>query len=543
MAKTVRSVLKQVSDFLKNTEKKKLIIIGAVLLAVIIGAIVLSILLNRTTYTVLYSDLSADEAGKIMDVLEKKGVDAKVRGTDTILVPQEQADKLRIELAASGYPNTGLNYDIFSNTSNFTSTDQEELTYKQYQLQENMRTTISKFDKVKDCIVLVNLPQTSSYVVTSSTADASVSIMVKMDDGETLTNTEAKAIAKFAMTCVPDLKMEHISIVDNNMNYYDVTSDNSSDSSQSGYSTSQQELAEKMKSILANQVKTVLTPAIGSDNLAVTVNLNLNFDAQKVDTVTFSPPVEGKTEGLLRSGQEIYDAPGGSGGSAAASGDAGADSNGVAAPKYVSGSAAGSTPSGSYNNTYNYELNQVKTEIQKAQGSVENLSVSVLINGKVDGVSDNMNTIKSLVANAIGVKDEYITVGVMPFVGKSGSDGFSNYLDQQQQAAKLLSQSNLIKMGIAAGAVLLLGALAFLALKKKKHVRRSAPRAEGKGANVDLTAGEPVLEGPGPVDEADFLNDLADKGTEESEKVGELVDKYPEAVAQILRNWLTEDHG
>ena len=540
MPGNVKSILKQGSDFLKNAGKKKLITIGLVLLAVVVGGIVTAVLLNKTNYTVLYSDLSAAEAGTIMDKLDDMGVDAKVKGTDTILVPEDQADELRIELAADGYPSTGLNYDIFSNSSSLTATDEEELTYKQYQLEENMRTTISKFDKVKDCIVIVNLPVTSSFVVSDDTTEASVSIELELEDGETLTNAEAKSIAKFAETCVPDLALENISIVDTSLNYYDIASDDDS-GTVAGSSTEQQELTEQMKDILSDQVKTVIEPAVGSSNLAVSVNVSLDFDSESVDKVEFSPPIEGETKGLLRSSEEIYNAVNGD---STASGEAGSDSNGVSASEYTSTDTSDTTTSsGSYDNTYNYELNQIETQIQKAQGSIQDLSVSVLVNSNVSGISDYVDTIKSLVANAIGVDKEYITVGLLPFVEDAGETNFDDYLQGSEAIAKQYTKAKLIRTGIIAGTALLLGLMALLILgKKKKHGKKEKEEAAEIGQAVDVTAGQPAnTETSEKAEEERLLKNLAVGKSNETAKVEELMDKYPEAVAQILRNWLTED--
>lgn len=546
MATDIKSILNQGSDFLKKTDKKKLIKYGSMLLAVIVLAIIITLVLNRTVYTVLYSNLSAEEAGTIMTKLEELGVSAKAQGTDTILVPEEQADKLRIELASEGYPNSGLNYDFFSKSSSLTTTNDQEITYKQYQLQENMRTTISKMDKVKDCIVIVNLATTSSFVVSSATSEASVSILVEAMSGEKISDDDAKAIAQFALKCVPELKMENISIVDTDMHYYDITSDGDG-TSQTESSTTQQELTEEMKNVLREQVLNILVPAVGSDNIAVSVNVKLNFDSQTKDSVEFSPPVDGQKNGLIVSSQEVYDAINGT---TTAKGQTGSDSNGVSAPEYQSGSNA-TTEKGSYDNTYNYELNRVETKIEKAKGNVEDLSVSVLINSEVKNVSDNLKTIEGLVANSIGVDKDYITVGMLPFVeGASGNLGFDDYLDKNAEIAKQYTIRNLIIVGAICGTILLLALLAFVFFRKKNKPEDDAKSDDKKRGKKSLKKGGDILDisipkstdDPVTSEEEDrLLRDLADKKSDGTKKVEDLMDRYPEAVAQIVRNWLTED--
>lgn len=532
----ITSIFKRISDFFHQTEKKKLILLGALALAIITAGIVGAALLNHVEYTALYSDLSAEEAGTIMSKLEEMGVSAKAKGSDTILVPAKQADELRIELASQGYPNTGLNYDLFSNSSDLGSTDLEQQTYLQYQLQENMRQTISRMDKVDDCIVIVNLASNSSFVRTDNTSEASVAVLLDLEQGEKLSDEEAETIGKFVLKCVPKLQKDNISIVDSQMNYYSIDpEEDGSDSS--GYSDSQQKLTEQMKQILSEQVLRVLEPALGSGNIAVSVNLNLNFDKQTVDSVSFSPPVEGESQGLLISSQEIYDGVTGDG-TAAASGEAGTDSNGVSASEYVSGSQ-GTQGSESYTKTYNYELNQIQTQIENAQGAVQDLSVAVLINSDVDGVDGYMDQIKSLVANAIGVNADYISVEVMPFLESAGGNSFADYLSQNQKTMAQLTTSSILKTVIIAASLILIifMILRFLGVRK--------PHRGGENSGLTEPVAGPVPGAPsdqgGAPDSEQILQEMMNKQSNETERVEELMDKYPDAVVQTLRSWLLED--
>ena len=158
-------------------------------------------------------------------------------------------------------------------------------------------------DKVQDCIVIANLAQNSSFVVSNDTSAASVAVELNLKDGETLSNDEAKTIEQFVLKCVPDLKPENVSIVDSKMHYYDVNS-NTDDTASADYSASRQRL-EQMKDVLSKQALAVLEPAMGAGNVAVSVNLSLDFDKQTVSKVEFAPPVAGDSNGLIRSSNEI----------------------------------------------------------------------------------------------------------------------------------------------------------------------------------------------------------------------------------------------
>jgi len=535
----VRSVLKKITEFFQNVEKKKLIMLITLAAVVVIAGIIGAILLNQVHYTVLYSGLDASEAGTIKELLDEKGVNSKVRGTSTILVPEDQADTLRIELASQGYPRTGLNYEIFSAASSIGSTDLERRTYQQFQLQENIRTTIRHMEKVKDCIVIANLASDSSFVVSDNRTEASVAVSLILKDGQTLTKSEAKTIQMLVLKCIPNLKPENISIVDSKLNYYDINGDTEADSTE--YTVTQQQLTEQLKDVLSKQVLRVLEPAVGKGNVAVAVNLSLNFDKQTVDKVEFSPPVEGELTGLPRSSEETYS---GSRTTDGAGGVTGTNPNGTGTPAYV---AETEEPDGvtesSYTKIYNYELNEIRTKIEKAQGTPQNLSVAVLINANVEDAAGYANSYKNLAAKAIGVKPDYISVEIMPFVDqKGGEDSFQQYQKTLQQ----LSRDKLLRTIVTA--VIVLAAVLVIArffLKKPSRVplpENAAAVAAGAGADgyiVGMTSGDFI---EGETEEELDLADLVLKKSSEAEKIEELMERYPETVVQILRSWLAEDN-
>ena len=320
MKNFIDTIRRQVTEFFGKLAKKQKIIIAVSAVALLAVVITLSLLLGRVKYEVLYTGLDESEAGKIMSVLEDKNIDAKAQGTGTILVPSADADKVRMELAAQGYPETGLNYDIFSGTSSLGKTDQEIETYEKYQLQENLRETILMLDKIKDCVVLVNMPQNSLYVLSSDDSKASASVMLDIKNGQTLTSGEAKAIAELVSKSVPNLSIEDVRIVDSAMNLYDVTGDN-----QEEYTGTQYQLTEQMKETLGKQVMSILTPVFGTDNVSAAVNVVLNFDKETVNSVAFNPPVDGEDKGLARSVEELYEK---TQGDTSASGTPGTDSTG-----------------------------------------------------------------------------------------------------------------------------------------------------------------------------------------------------------------------
>jgi len=520
-------MMKHLVASVKSMSRKSKIVASSALIATLVISITVAVMLNRVHYTTLYSGLNADEAGKILNVLKTDGVDAKMQGTDTILVPEDKADELRVTLAADGYPQTGLNYDLFTNSSDFGSTDVETRTRLQYTLQENIRATLNNMDKIKDSIVIVNLASNSSYVVSKNTTKASAAVMLELQPGSTLSDTEARSIAQFVIKSVPDLELENVSIVDSAMHTYDLTGNSESDQT---YSASQMQLAEQMKKILSDQVLKILEPVMGSGNVTASVNLTLNFDKETQNSVEFSAPIEGETEGMLRSLEETAN---NSKDTAGTNGAAGTDSNGVSGTEYMASNGSGNS-SNSSTKTYNYELNELQKQIEKAQGKVADLSVSVLLNSDADGASAVQSQAKELVANAIGVDQQYISIASLPFVESAGEKGFDDYYQQSQDVMKRASVVSILKAVLICLTLLTAVVLVLRFLKK-----RNEPEEKAEAANAGARMIDGIEQKQAKTNEE--LLDLVKAKSNETEKVERLVEDYPEAVVQILRGWLTDN--
>lgn len=527
---TLTGAPRQLAEFVSAMSRKNRILAGGLIVLIVAVSIFLALFLNRVQYAALYSGLSEEEAGEILSVLKDDGVDAKMEGTSTILVPEGKVDDLRVSLAANGYPKTGLNYDLFTAGSDFGATDLETRTRLQYTLQENLRTTIKNMSKIKDCIVIVNLATNSSYVVSSNTSPATAAVMLELEPEEEMSSEEAKSIAKFVMKSVPKLTEDNISIVDSNMQSYDISGEDSADST---YSATQLQLAEQMKKILSDQAMSILRPVLGSGNVAASVNLALDFDKETQSSVEFSPPIEGEENGMLRSLQESQDSTNSATGT---SGAAGTSSNGVSATGYAGQSNGSGNSANSNSKTYNYELNELRTEIEKAQGKVSDLSVSVLINSDVDGAAAVAEQAKDLVANAIGVDPKYITISSLPFVESPDQKSFQDYYNENQAAATRSQWMSIMKVGLFCLTLLICVLLVLRFLKKRKE-EEFAPEQIGHETQED---GDALLTDAEPMDEL-LLADLVHSKSGETEKVEKLIEDYPEAAVQILRNWLSDN--
>ena len=522
---------KKIIDFFKNMQKgqrTRLIVLVSVVVLVVIVA---SVLLNQKSYSVLYSGMDSKEAGDVLSVLKDMNVDAVAQGTDTILVDSAQVDRVRMELSAQGYPNSGFNYDIFKNASGLGTTDMEKNFYLKSQLQENIRQTLKAMDKVEDAVVNLNLSEESPFALSDDNKPATAAVMLMLKGSQKISNSEVRAIAELVSKSVSGLKLEDVRIVDSKMNLYKIQEDDEIDNVDS-----QLELKLNVQQKMQEQVINLLKPVFGEGKVLAEVSVTLNFDKQTTESKVFTPPVQGSDSGIAVSMKELAETV--KNGATGASGVAGIDANGGASTYPAS---ATSDPNAVYNKVSketNLEINETRTEIENAKGQIKDLSVAIVLDSS-ENLEDYRDNVKQLVANAIGVNVDKITVDMLPFKKTDTTEADTAFADQK----KLLNDmqgaqtTRIIIISLAALAVMII-LLAIIKTLRKKPVAVLAGNggvATTIGENISIMADEEIIPEPS-VREVKFDN--KDNNLEQLEKY---IDKSPEAVAQLLRNWLSED--
>ena len=511
---------KPLKDYWDNLEKKKKIGFGIVTAVVLLVIIVSVLLLNNTKYTVLYSGLDSAEAGEILSKLEEKDVAAKVRGTGTILVPEEQEDELRMQLAAEGYPESGLNYDMFKNSTGFGTTDYEKQKYMQFQLQDRLQTSIKSLSTIDDAIVTLYIPESTSFVLKSDKQNASASVILKMKSNASLSKTQINGIVGLVAKSVPGLTEDQVLLIDSDGNTL-----NNIDSNQTELAGTQLELEEKVSNKYKEQIESMLEPVFGAGKVIAGVRVSLNFDKQSTES-TRVEPVDGGTNGIPVSTNVTKENATGS----STAGNVGMDANG-GAPTYPETTTGG----GQYSKTektVNYEISQIKDMVQKAEGNISDISVSIILDnaGLQTGADEK---VKSIIAGAAGIAPENVTVQTMDFNGQSADGSISSMFATQNEARQREMRNRVIFNIILFGAIaILLIVIIVLVLRHNKKVREMQRLAALEAAEAEYRKAH----------EEEEPTEFTMKKSEQRKLIEKNIDSNPEFVAQLLRNWL-DDYG
>lgn len=511
---------KPLKDYWDNLEKQRRITYGIIAGIVLLFIIILVLLLNNTKYAVLYSGLDAQEAGEIFTMLQEQDIDVKTRGSSTILVPDDEVETVRMQLSAEGYPESGLNYETFQNSTGFGVTDYEKQKYMQFQLQERLQTSIKSLSNVEDAIVTLNIPESSAFVLRSDKMDATASVIVKMKNNATLTKNQVKGIVGLVAKSVPGLTEDQIHVIDSEGNTLNIL-----DTEGAELAGTQLELEEEMSEKYKKQIEEMLEPVFGKGKVIAGVRVSLNFDKQTTETKRVEP-VEGSTNGIPVSIHESEEIATG----ADTAGNVGMDANG-GAPSYPE-TVTGAGTYEKVETTKNFEISTIHDVVQKSEGSIDDISVSIILDS-ADLQAGADEKVRASVAGAIGINPESVTVQTMDFSGNSNStidDIFKGNEEANAYRSKQIWLISAIIFGIIAIIILILVIMV---------IRRNRLREEQERFEAMIDDPTEIFDEEQPIEE---MTEFTMKKSEQRKLIEKSIDSNPEFVAQLLRNWL-DDYG
>lgn len=521
-------MVKNLIEKFKSKSSKFKIAVSAVAVLTLAGLILLGVSLSKPKYDVLFSNMDPKDSGAVIQSLKDNKVSYKVSG-NSILVPKNQVDTLRMQLLSSITLTNGSQGFELLDKSQFGETDAQMQINYQRALQGELERTIKGFDAVDSARVHLVMPQDSAFV--KDTTPGSASVTVKLKPGNKLTTDQVKAIMALISGSVKNIPIANVQVIDDNLTLLskDVETDTSKDASTSV--EKQQDLKADYEKKLEKKVTDMLEAVYGKDKVKVKINADLNFDAEQTDTTTYDP----KT--VIVSQHTIKDST--NGGSTANSASP-VDNNMVNNTTTTTTNGNGSVTTHDEATT-NYDVSKVEDKTIKAPGQVKRLTTSVVLDGNLD--AQTKNAVNNLVVSAVGFdtnRGDSISVEGLPF-DTTLQDNAKKDLNAMNQAA---AQANRIKLYAAIGAgVLLLGliiaAIVIYLRKKKNNEEAEEDLLEPKGIDVlidDNTKEQPVQPHFKPID---F------EANNEKVHVENEIRKYakdkPEQVAEIIKSWIAED--
>lgn len=523
----IKELLGKLSD-----KTKKIIIAGIIGVAVVAGAIILALSMREKPYEVMFTGVGSEEAKQIIGKLQEDGIDYQYQNGD-IMVPTALMDTTKAMLVSEGYPKSGFTYDVFKNNVNLMTTDSDRQTFKIYDLETRIGSTIQIFDGVQEAYVTLALGETSKYALSDDGAqEASAQAVVVMKDGGSPTEEQAKSIQLLISRSIPGMVIDNVSVFDGNGR--EVSTGSGEEDIESGRAG--EEITKAIEDQISAKVINVLGPVYGNGNVKVSVKGTVNMEKLIRESIVYNTPdkIDENDKTGLTSDESIYREY--SGDSQTASGVAGSEAN-ADIPQYNAGGTDTDNAYGSSSLTRKYLLNQIKEQGQINPGTLEDLTVSVIVNGSGFG-SLTADDIRDLTGNAAGIaqadRAEKITVVAAPF--------YTIDVPQQQETpAEAGTNGILINRWIliaALAGVVLLALIIILAVRRRRKKNALNEETEISQEDVPILPEVPYIEEEAGEEEEMIPAIEEDKGAELRENVREFAEQNPEISAQLLKLWL-----
>lgn len=494
----------QVSNIFAGMSPGRRLGVGIGAGVVFVALLVLILWVANPSYSILFSNLTPEDAGEIVAVLRDGNVPYRLQdGGTTVLVPGDRVYETRLQIAAQGLPRGGIvGFEIFLETS-LGATDFDQLVKYNMALQGELTRTIRELAGVLDARVHIVMPERRLFVRDERPATASVFLQLR--PGAQLDAQQVRGITHLIARSVEGLVPENITIVDN---FGRVLSDMTPSVAGGLDGTGLQARLDVQRAYereLEVRVMTMLEAVYGRDSVVVRVNAAMNFDLEEQREDRFEPVV--RDGGVLRSSQIFEEEGAGSG----PAGVVGVDAN---VPGIVADAVSGSTFS-RREEILNFELNRIERVRVQTPGRLERLSVGVWIDGDMDAVE--RQRIESVVAATLGmdfVRGDTVIVEAMPFATVPDLSGPAVPVAVVPLWAWIV------------GGLLLLVLVVLLATRLR--------RAPTPAPAVDLTVDDDVdVDVPTPTTE-----DMARQRLRE--RAIALVQDQPREAAQLVKVWLTE---
>ena len=523
----------------KYTSKQKTIVI-AIICVVLIAIGVVAWLASRPTWSKFQVFDSVDDANTMTKALDDQSITWKASSDGkTIYVHQDDMTNALYAMSDNGLTDKGYTWDAaFDNSMSTTESEKDQK--RVLALQSEIRQSLIQYKFIDDANVFINVPETTYTVLSSDdaeTAKTSITASIELNDKnkDLLDDKTAETLAYWlANTVGTDVKNVIINDTDGKCIYNGNTSDGLG-GVLTGGST---EYCNKLRNTIADNVTTLLIRC-GYDDAQVGTD-GIQFDMNKIETLTKEYSVDDGREYGYPTNLYTYSSKGASGNG----GTPGTDSN-DSDTDYVNNSTSGTSNTVDVQKLTdlltNEKVQNIKQETPaikladsslgivvrkytvykeddlKADGTLDKTTWDQFIsqNNKISTTTVSTDEI-NLISAATGVSANKITVlayNVPQFVSSTkSSNGISNYL-------------------MIILTVLIIALLIFVIL-------RGASPLAAEDEEPELSV-EQLL---ATTKENQSLDDIEFSDKSETRKMIEkFVDENPEAVAQLLRNWLNDE--
>ena len=474
-----------------NPTQRALVIGG--ILAGIASVTVAFLWTSQPDWVVLFSGLDPEAAGPVITELDELGVPYKVsQGGTSVRVPSDRVGELRIRIAGKGLAgDKTLGYEIFDKSNLGMTEFLQQVNYRRALEGELVRTMVS-LDEIRNARVHLAIPEKQMFAREPKQPTASV--ILDLMPGATLRTEQVRGIVALVAASVEGLAAGGVTLIDSSGREL-----GGGGSRELAASSEQLRVQAEVETHLRQKAMAMLEQVVGVGHTAVQVNADLNFERVERSTENYDPA-----------------------------------SSTIRSEERVSGTGSG----GEQNETTltNYEIDKTVEKILGSVGSVERISVAILVDGHTEVDANGaatyaersaaeLATLESIVKDALGYdaeRGDSFEIASLRFVTPPAAD-----LKGSPLPWWLLFPS----MGSLLRGIVILAAIGLVAsgLRKSSSILVDAVEADRKRRERTLALEETS------VNETELRREVI------REQMNSLAHDRPNEVAQVLRGWLVEE--
>jgi flagellar M-ring protein FliF len=514
----IRSVLATISLGQK-------VVIGLLVVGLLLGGFFFFRWITAPTYAPLFSNLASPDASAIVDELNAQGVQYQLTdGGGTIMVPKDQVYDLRLTMSGKGLPagqDTG--YALLDKQGITTSEFQQQVSY-QRAIEGELAKTLQAIHGVNTAVVHIALPKDQVFVTDQGKPTASV--LLDLTAGTQLSGEQIQAVTNLVSSSIEGMDPTDVTVADSTGRV--LSAAGTGLTAAAGDQRSQME--QEYENRLAANAQQILDRLVGPNHAVVSVRADLDLSQRQSTSETHSynqgtPPLSESTS------KETYNGNGTPVGGVLGPGNAGNATGG-----------GGNSTYDKQDTTVNNSVDKTTETVQSAPGTINRLTVSVVMDGTVSG-NLNQQQIQSLVGNAVGLdttRGDAITVASMPF-DQTAAQQAAQELAAAQKAEQQAQMWSLIKTGAIGLGILLVILIVWLRSRRRREVEEEYEPLE---LSDDMLAELERLRVTSTREEPAIDNRALELEAAERQRVrGEItamVAEKPDEVAAMLRGWLSE---
>ena len=535
MQERIKEIPARFMEFWKKYSSKQKTIIIAVICVVLLAVGIAAYLVSRPTWVRFNQFETLEDATKMSSALDDAGIAYKTsKDALTIYVHDDDMTNALHTMSDEGLEDTGYTWDkAFDNS--MSTTESEKSQKRILALQNEIKKSLLGYTFVDNADVFINVPRTTYSVLDEASATSiTAKISVSESKKKMVTEDTAAALASWLANAV-GTDIEHVIINDAEGNcVYNGSTSGALGGSLTGGST---EYCEKLRNTIADNVTKLLVKR-GYDDIQVGTQ-GIRFNMEQVESLVKTYSVaEGREQGYPTKSY-TYSNEGGN----ASGGEPGTGSNHDDTDTMMQQSNYTSEVKiEKYEGLLTDErVDNIKRETPAIEYDNSSLGIVVLQYRiydeallEADGTLDNMTFEQFMADNsgrtAIEIEQDEVEL-IAAATGVNQNNISVMAYEVPQFVEKIDDSRGLADYLMIILAVLIIALLIFVVIRGTAPVKVAEEDPELSVEQLLATTKE-----------NQSLDDIEFSDKSETRKMIErFVDENPEAVAQLLRNWLNDD--